>query len=101
MLRANDDFERPKHLFHFYREHETDAQPHFAFWTAEARDRLCAEALERCAEALEGKPLRVLSHDPRLLAQAGGRAAVEFGGWSSASGRHVPPAPAAAARLRR
>ena len=75
--------------------------PHFAFWTAEARDRLCAEALERCAEALEGKPLRVLSHDPRLLAQAGGRAAVEFGGWSSASGRHVPPAPAAAARLRR
>ena len=66
---------------------------HDRFWTAEARDRLCAEALERCGEALEGRPLRVLSRDPRLLAQAGGRAAVEFGGWSVAAGRHVSAPP--------
>ena len=67
--------------------------PHLAFWTAEARERLEAEALERCIEALEGEPLTVLSHDPRLVAQAsdGGAAKVRLGGVSSASGRWVTP----------
>ena len=67
--------------------------PHLAFWTAEARERLEAEALERCIEALEGEPLTVLSHDPRLVAQAsdGGAAEVRLGGVSSASGRWVTP----------
>eukprot|EP00756_Hemistasia_phaeocysticola_P045445 Hpha_TRINITY_DN19197_c0_g1::TRINITY_DN19197_c0_g1_i1::g.94716::m.94716/K00058/serA, PHGDH; D-3-phosphoglycerate dehydrogenase / 2-oxoglutarate reductase len=61
--------------------------PHLAFWTKEARERLEAEALERCLEALEGRPLRVLSSDPRLLGQAQGL--VELGGLSTASGRWV------------
>jgi D-3-phosphoglycerate dehydrogenase len=69
--------------------------PHLAFWTAEARDRLQAESLERCVEALEGRPLTVLSHDPRLVAQAsdGSAAEVVLGGVSTASGRWVAPPP--------
>jgi len=43
--------------------------PHLAFWTKEARERLSTEALERCVEALEKRPLRVLSDDPRLVKQ--------------------------------
>eukprot|EP01062_Namystynia_karyoxenos_P067147 TRINITY_DN61018_c0_g1_i1.p1 TRINITY_DN61018_c0_g1~~TRINITY_DN61018_c0_g1_i1.p1 ORF type:complete len:415 (+),score=102.11 TRINITY_DN61018_c0_g1_i1:76-1245(+) len=61
--------------------------PHLAFWTAESRQRLEREALARCVEALEGRPLRVLSADPRLLAQDPG--IVTFGGHSIASGRWV------------
>ena len=45
-----------------------------------ARDRLVAETLERCGEALEGRPLRVLSRDPRLLAQRDGAVAWRGGG---------------------
>jgi hypothetical protein len=68
-----------------------------AFLTAEARDRLEAEALERCVEALDGRPLTVLSHDPRLVAQTsnGSGAGVQLGGVSTASGRWVAPLKAA------
>jgi D-3-phosphoglycerate dehydrogenase len=34
--------------------------------------RLEQETLQRCFEALEGKPLRVKSRDPRLLSQEHG-----------------------------
>ncbi len=50
--------------------------PHLTFYTEEAMERLERETLERCAEALEGRPLLVTSHDPRLRAQVKG---VRFG----------------------
>jgi D-3-phosphoglycerate dehydrogenase len=43
--------------------------PHLTFYTAQAMHRLEAETLERCFEVLEGRPVQVKSHDPRLLAQ--------------------------------
>ncbi len=49
--------------------------PHLTFYTAEAMQRLEDETLERCFEVLEGRPVRVKSHDPRLRAQVAG---VEF-----------------------
>jgi len=60
--------------------------PHLAFWTKEARDRLMDEALERCMELLHGKPLTVLSKDPRLTSQTKNTV---MGGFSVASGRYV------------
>ncbi|MGB3148504.1 MAG: C-terminal binding protein [Paracoccaceae bacterium] len=50
--------------------------PHLTFYTAEAMARLERETLERCEEALTGRPLLVKSHDPRLRAQKKG---VRFG----------------------
>jgi D-3-phosphoglycerate dehydrogenase / 2-oxoglutarate reductase len=50
--------------------------PHLTFYSHEAMARLEAETLERCAEILEGKPVLVKSHDPRLRAQTTG---VRFG----------------------
>lgn len=46
--------------------------PHVTFFTREAMQRLEEEALERCREILEGRPVRVKSRDPRLRAQAAG-----------------------------
>ena len=43
--------------------------PHLTFYTAEAMQRLEDETLERCAEILEGRPVLVKSHDPRLRSQ--------------------------------
>ena len=60
--------------------------PHLAFWSVEARARLCAEATARFVELLRGDPLTVLSSDPRLAGQTGH---VVRGGWSHALGRHV------------
>lgn len=50
--------------------------PHLTFYTAEAMERLERETLERCEEALAGRPVLVKSHDPRLRAQTRG---VRFG----------------------
>ena len=50
--------------------------PHLTFYTEEAMARLEREVLERCDEALEGRPLLVKSQDPRLRAQTRG---VRFG----------------------
>ena len=50
--------------------------PHLTFYTAEAMERLERETLERCDEALSGRPVLVKSHDPRLRAQVKG---VRFG----------------------
>ena len=46
--------------------------PHLTFYTHEAMQRLEDETLARCFEALEGRPLTVRSHDPRLRAQTQG-----------------------------
>ena len=46
--------------------------PHLTFYTHEAMQRLEEETLARCFEALEGRPLTVRSHDPRLRAQTQG-----------------------------
>ena len=43
--------------------------PHLTFFTHEAMERLEQETLERCDELLEGRPLPVKSHDPRLRRQ--------------------------------
>lgn len=46
--------------------------PHLTFYTHEAMERLERETLERCDELLEGRPVLVKSHDPRLRAQERG-----------------------------
>ena len=46
--------------------------PHLTFFTHEAMRRLEEDALARCVEVLEGKPVTVRSRDPRLRAQAEG-----------------------------
>jgi D-3-phosphoglycerate dehydrogenase len=43
--------------------------PHLTFYTEQAMARLEDETLERCFEMLEGRPVLVKSHDPRLRAQ--------------------------------
>ena len=45
---------------------------HLTFFTHEAMQRLEQETLERCDELLEGRPLLVKSHDPRLRRQSDG-----------------------------
>ena len=49
--------------------------PHLTFYTEEAMRRLEDDTLERCFEILEGRPVQVKSHDPRLRSQ---RAGVRF-----------------------
>ena len=46
--------------------------PHLTFFTDEAMARLEADTLARCFEVLEGRPVLVKSHDPRLRAQEHG-----------------------------
>ena len=46
--------------------------PHLTFYTAEAMARLEADILARCFEILQGRPVVVRSHDPRLRAQVHG-----------------------------
>jgi D-3-phosphoglycerate dehydrogenase len=50
--------------------------PHLTFYTQEAMARLTEDTLARCREVLEGRPVLVKSHDPRLRAQKKG---VAFG----------------------
>jgi D-3-phosphoglycerate dehydrogenase len=50
--------------------------PHLTFYTQEAMARLTDDTLARCREILEGRPVLVKSHDPRLRAQ---RQGVVFG----------------------
>ncbi|MGT2467221.1 2-hydroxyacid dehydrogenase [Mesorhizobium atlanticum] len=49
--------------------------PHLTFFTHEAMRRLEDDTLARCFEVLEGRPVTIRSHDPRLQAQTVG---VEF-----------------------
>jgi D-3-phosphoglycerate dehydrogenase len=46
--------------------------PHLTFYTEEAMRRLTDDALARCSELLEGRPVLVKSRDPRLRAQRHG-----------------------------
>jgi D-3-phosphoglycerate dehydrogenase / 2-oxoglutarate reductase len=46
--------------------------PHLTFYTAEAMRRLTDDTLARAREILEGRPVLVKSHDPRLRAQRRG-----------------------------
>jgi D-3-phosphoglycerate dehydrogenase len=46
--------------------------PHLTFYTEEAMRRLEEDTLARCFEMLEGRPVLVKSHDPRLRAQRHG-----------------------------
>lgn len=46
--------------------------PHLTFFTEDAMERLEKETLERCFEALEGRPIQIKSSDPRLLSQSSG-----------------------------
>jgi D-3-phosphoglycerate dehydrogenase len=50
--------------------------PHLTFFTVEAMRRLEDDTLARCFEILDGRPVTVRSHDPRLRAQTAG---VAFG----------------------
>jgi D-3-phosphoglycerate dehydrogenase len=50
--------------------------PHLTFYTQEAMARLTEDTLARAREILEGRPVLVTSHDPRLRAQ---RQGVVFG----------------------
>ncbi|TGV74172.1 C-terminal binding protein, partial [Mesorhizobium sp. M00.F.Ca.ET.149.01.1.1] len=49
--------------------------PHLTFFTHEAMRRLEDDTLARCFEVLDGRPVIIRSHDPRLRAQTSG---VEF-----------------------
>ena len=51
--------------------------PHLTFYTEEAMRRLTEDTLARSLEILEGRPVLIKSHDPRLRAQ---RQRVVFGG---------------------
>ncbi len=46
--------------------------PHLTFFTNEAMERLERETLERCFEILNGREVRVKSHDTRLRGQTHG-----------------------------
>jgi D-3-phosphoglycerate dehydrogenase len=46
--------------------------PHLTFYTEEAMRRLTEDTLARCREILEGRPVLIKSHDPRLRAQRTG-----------------------------
>jgi D-3-phosphoglycerate dehydrogenase len=46
--------------------------PHLTFYSHEALQRLEEDTLARCFEVLEGRPVLVRSHDPRLRAQTKG-----------------------------
>jgi len=46
--------------------------PHLTFYTEEAMRRLTEDTLARCREILEGQPVLIKSHDPRLRAQVKG-----------------------------
>ncbi len=46
--------------------------PHLTFFTDGAMQRLTDDTLARCFEILEGRPVTVRSHDPRLRAQKTG-----------------------------
>jgi len=46
--------------------------PHLTFFTHEAMRRLEDDTLARCFEIIEGRPVAIRSHDPRLRAQKSG-----------------------------
>ncbi len=59
-------------LSELYQMENVILMPHLTFYTRESMARLEAETLQRCFEALNGKPLQISSQDPRLLSQQHG-----------------------------
>lgn len=59
-------YDHPLHAL--YRMDNVMLLPHLTFYTAEAMQRLEIETLERCAEIIAGRPVTILSADPRLQA---------------------------------
>ncbi len=51
--------------------------PHLTFYTEEAMRRLTEDTLARCTRNLEGRPVLIKSHDPRLRAQRTGRSLID------------------------
>jgi len=70
---ANEPLAREGHqLSPLYGMENVILLPHVTFFTEESMARLEEETLERCREALEGRPVLVKSFDPRLRAQETG-----------------------------
>ena len=67
--------QEPMHIDHpmaaLYEMDNVILFPHLTFYTQEAMARLTDDTLARCHEILEGRPVLVKSHDPRLGAQQG------------------------------
>ena len=74
---ALDVFSRePMHVEHpmaeLYEMDNVILFPHLTFYTEEAMRRLTEDTLARAREMLEGRPVLIKSHDPRLRAQPRG-----------------------------
>lgn len=68
--------QEPMHVEHpmaaLYEMNNVILFPHLTFYTVEAMRRLTEDTLARSLEILEGRPVLVKSHDPRLRAQRKG-----------------------------
>jgi len=68
--------QEPMHVEHpmaaLYEMDNVILSPHLTFYTEEAMRRLTEDTLARSLEILEGRPVLIRSHDPRLRAQQSG-----------------------------
>jgi D-3-phosphoglycerate dehydrogenase / 2-oxoglutarate reductase len=70
---SQEPLDRTSHpLRELYGMENVILSPHLTFFTDEAMLRLEQDTLDRCFEALEGKPVLVKSGDPRLTSQVTG-----------------------------
>lgn len=70
---SQEPLDRTSHpLRELYEMENVILSPHLTFFTDDAMLRLEQDTLERCFEALEGRPLLVKSGDPRLTSQTRG-----------------------------
>ena len=70
---SQEPLDRTSHpLRELYAMDNVILSPHLTFFTNEAMLRLEQDTLDRCFEALEGKPVLVKSGDPRLTSQTVG-----------------------------
>jgi D-3-phosphoglycerate dehydrogenase / 2-oxoglutarate reductase len=74
---SNEPLNKTTHPFApLYALENVILHPHLTFYTEEAMQRLTDDTLDRCYEALLGKPISIKSRDPRLVSQAAGIAIV-------------------------
>jgi len=70
---SQEPLDRATHpLRDLYEMNNVILSPHLTFFTDEAMLRLERDTLDRCFEALEGRPVLVKSGDPRLTSQLSG-----------------------------
>ena len=70
---SQEPLDRTTHpLRDLYEMNNVILSPHLTFFTDEAMLRLERDTLDRCFEALEGRPVLVKSGDPRLTSQLSG-----------------------------